>query len=357
MFKKELFYLLLFCVSGCGFVPSLDTVVSDNRDKYKASKSLPDLEIPPDLTSEALEDSLAIPDEEQTNVFSEFQKRKALRQNQQADGIQAIDLSDLENTQFIVTGERFEIWSELRNFLLDTNFVLSIEDFELGVLETEFKNIEVAGVVEQREKINIFLDDLENTGELSLVLESEQQENISDDAGEVIWSDSEKSAAKAREWLASISAYLSANSAEVETVTDAVVSSEPALLDKAKAELLNTGDKKYLLIPSGFSQAWHDIEKALQAAGFYVAEKHEDTAMYSIIYYPAHDDPEQEAGLLDKLALWKDKEESVLLKISLTGVGETTEVTVLDEQGKWIDSEESSQMLSKLEVHYNQLFN
>ncbi|SMN11295.1 Outer membrane protein NlpB, lipoprotein component of the protein assembly complex (forms a complex with YaeT, YfiO, and YfgL); Lipoprotein-34 precursor [uncultured Candidatus Thioglobus sp.] len=317
------------------------------------------MEIPPDLTSEALEHPLAIPDEEQANTLSAFQKSKTLRQSQQAVVTTATNLSNIGGgSQFIVTGERFDVWSELREFWLDRDFVLDVDDLELGVLETEFKDIEIDGRVEKREKIKMFLDQLEDTSELLLVLESEQQENISDDNLEVVWSKSENSDAQAREWATSLNSYLHGSS-EIEMVDDDPVAStsEPELLAKAKAEILNIGDKKYLLVPSDFFQAWHDIEKTLQAAGLYVVEKYEDKAIYSILYYPVESDSQEEENLLDKLTLWGKEEESIPLQISLTGVGNETEIIVLDEQGQWINNEDSNKILSNLEVHYNRLPN
>lgn len=358
MFKKALFYLLLCCVSGCTLFPKLDTVIPDNRDKYQKSESLPRLDIPPDLTSEALEDPLAIPDEEQANALSVFQKRKTLRQNQQAVVTQTTDFSDEERIQFIIAGDRFNVWSDLRNFWLDRNFILDIDDFELGVLETEFKDIDINGVVNQREKIKVFLDENENTGELLVVLESEKQENIAEDNAEVTWGKSENSYEKAKEWAAILVAYLNGNS-ELETVDEALITTndEPELLVKAKAEVLSVGDKKYLLLSSDFFQAWRDIEKTLQAAGIYVTEKYEDKAIYSIIYYPLYSDSQEKESLLEKLALWESQEESVSLQISLTSVGNETEIIVLDEQGEWINNTDSDKILSNIAINYNRLFN
>src|SRR2546430_9764238 len=64
-----------FTLGGCG----MDKVLPDKQHEYKKSQSLPDLEVPPDLSSESINDTMAVPevDANGTATFSTYQERIA----------------------------------------------------------------------------------------------------------------------------------------------------------------------------------------------------------------------------------------------------------------------------------------
>ena len=71
-------YLILILIAllsaSCSYVPSLDSIIPDKRQEYKKSESLPDLEVPPDLTAEGVNDSMDIPGEGAS--LSQYQKKR-----------------------------------------------------------------------------------------------------------------------------------------------------------------------------------------------------------------------------------------------------------------------------------------
>ena len=70
--------------AGCSrFVPKLDEVVPDKRTAYRKSETLPDLEVPPDLTTDAIQDRMAIP-EGGTASYSTYQQRRSQQQGRAA---------------------------------------------------------------------------------------------------------------------------------------------------------------------------------------------------------------------------------------------------------------------------------
>lgn len=86
-FEFRLVKLFIVTVAGimlasCGKLPKLDDVLPDTRDTYESSQSLPDLEVPPDLT---LEDTgeMAIPGEdEEPATLSEFERMKRVQRGE-----------------------------------------------------------------------------------------------------------------------------------------------------------------------------------------------------------------------------------------------------------------------------------
>ena len=55
--------LLAVSLGACSkIIPKLDEVIPDNRQDYVKAQTLPDLEVPPDLSTEAIRDRMAIPE-------------------------------------------------------------------------------------------------------------------------------------------------------------------------------------------------------------------------------------------------------------------------------------------------------
>ncbi|MDE0283406.1 MAG: hypothetical protein OXN26_02485, partial [Gammaproteobacteria bacterium] len=50
-------------LTSCAYMPDIGKILPDKKSEYKKSESMPDLEIPPDLTADAINDSMNIPNE------------------------------------------------------------------------------------------------------------------------------------------------------------------------------------------------------------------------------------------------------------------------------------------------------
>jgi outer membrane protein assembly factor BamC len=122
-----------------------------------------------------------------------------------------------------------------------------------------------------------------------------------------------------------------------------------------RAEILNAGEgKEYLTIPDEFSRAWRNIEDGISESGMYIEKKDVEKGIYFVIYYATPN--KKEEGLFSKLKFWADDDEDgKAFHISLTGVGDKTEVVVLDDEDKWEENRDASRILSMLQSHYNRL--
>jgi outer membrane protein assembly factor BamC len=357
MLSKRIFLLFLTSVllTGCGALPSLGEVMPDNRTKYQRSQSLPDLEVPPDLTSDALNDPMVIPDEEDANTLSEFQRRKNMRQGGQMSDAEMAMLNNADEKWLSVQGTTFSIWPQLREFWLAKGFEIDLDDAEFGVLETQFREISVDGVVTNREKFKIFSEEGGTPGNLILFLSSERQEAIILSDGNFEWIGQESNMEDVTLLVSELNVHFYGESAAASSSSSgsgqAVIPQAPVI----KAEILNAGEgKEYLTIADEFSRAWRNIEAAISESGMYIEGKDEEKGMYYVIYYAAPD--EEKKSLMDKLKFWgDDDEDGRAFHISLTGVGDKTEVVVLDEEDQWLESPEASRILSLLQSQYNRL--
>ena len=119
-----------------------------------------------------------------------------------------------------------------------------------------------------------------------------------------------------------------------------------------KPQVLNAGDGKlYLTIPEEFERAWKHTEIALQNTGLQIVGKDSTRGLY-LINYPGNE-PKEKRGLFSRPAFWKgDKSEEMLYQLSLTGVGNTTELIVLDENGDWETADEAARILALIRGRY-----
>jgi len=205
-----------------------------------------------------------------------------------------------------------------------------------------------------REKFKIFSEEGGTPGKLILFLSSERQENISGSGGSVDWIGQESSDEREKELISELNVHFYGVSA----VTSSSTGSKRSASSKSpviRAEILNAGDgKEYLTIPDEFSRAWRNIEDAISESGMYIDKKDKEKGIYFVLYYPAPD--EENKSLLSKLKFWgDDDEDGKEFHISLTGVGDKTEVVVLDDEDKWEENRDASRILSILQSHYNRL--
>jgi len=359
MLRKKIFllFLALFLINSCGSLPSLDEVLPDNRTKYQKSRKLPDLEVPPDLTSEALNDPLAIPDEEDATTLSEFQRRKLMREGGQLSDAEMAMLDNADEKWMVVQGTSIDVWPKLREFWIAKGFDMDLDDAELGVLETQFKNILIDGEVTNREKFKIFSEEGGTPGKLVLFLSSERQEKISGSDGQVDWIGQESSEEREKELMGELNMYFYGVSASPDTslTVSGQSGTRSRRIPEIRAEILSAGDdKEYLAVPDEFSRAWRNVEDAISASGMYIESKDKEKGIYIVLYYGSSS--EDEKSFMQKLKFWEsDDADGKEFHISLTGVGDKTEIVVLDDNDKWLTSDDAGRVLSLLQSQYNRI--
>ena len=352
---KRIFVLLVFVqlINACALVPKLDEVVPDRRKDYQKSESLPDLEVPPDLTVDALEDPLEIPDEEVTTL-SEYEARKGNR----AVGVSGQDLSAvgaLEGEKWIlVQGSTAELWPRLREFWNSRGYTMDIDDPDLGVMETGWLETSNQGISVIRDKFSLFTETAGSAGTTIIYLSNERQERIEGTGEQTGWLDIQSDPDYEKKIVNEMNIYFYGENASITTTSLATGRSTPAASSvslKPRAEIQDLGaDKVFLSLPDEFNKAWLLTEKAILRAGMFIESDDRSKGLYHVLYY----EQEGEEGLLSKLKFWEDDEdEGKGFQISLTGVGEKTELVVLDDEGDWVPKEDATKVLTYIQSQYN----
>lgn len=347
MIKNLLYFVLFVFLTGCDAVPTLDDVLPDRRTEYRKSEALPDLEVPPDLTTEALEDPMVIPDE-QITTLSEFEQQRALRDGT-IPGTNLPLTGGTDQEQWItLPGNNEEIWPKLREFWKDKAYEIDLDDAELGVLETLWLESNDGDRI-TRNRYKIYAEPSQNTGNTVLFISSEREEQS---AGSE-WNPIDRDITSEKEIVAELN-LLFYGTVTPQASSSQLTRTNQSLPQKKLAKIENLDEEKiYLSLPDEFSLAWSVTEDALKEAGIFIEDQEQEKGLYHIIYYPA---VEEDEGLLDKLKFWgDDEEEGVKYQISLTGVGEKTELVVLNEKGDWLEQETASRLLTELQLHYNRV--
>ncbi len=354
--------LLLPLLGACSkYMPKLDEVLPDKRTEYRKSKTMPDLEVPPDLTTDAIRDRMAIPEGGDVATYSTYQERLA-DQRKEKELAQAGEaaLQKLENEYLLaVSGAPGLVWPQLRTFWQENGYTLELDDPELGVMETAWlENSEAL----TRDKFKIFSEPGEDPTTTLLYI-SHLGEELVPEGEQLVWSPRVRDEALEERVVGSLrTAFSSEQSAPPATAPDRVAaapaaSSQPRTVGGGeRAEIVSAGDGRlYLAVQSAYTEAWRLTSRALRDAGVEVEAEDIDRGIFQVRFVEqTASSAKKKGGMLSKLAFWKGGDVEHEYRLSLTGVGEKTEVVVLDAEGRWDTSDAASSLLAALHQRLNE---
>jgi len=113
---------------------SLDKVLPDTRTEYEKAESLPDLEIPPDLTADAINDSMMIPGERGRASLSARSRSAA------GSAIKQAEIRRLDSTRSLLyLPEELEVaWTEIEKVLVGAGIEINEKDPEKGIFDITY---------------------------------------------------------------------------------------------------------------------------------------------------------------------------------------------------------------------------
>ena len=360
--------LMAAALSGCSkLVPKLDEVLPDSRKDYLKAQTLPDLEVPPDLSSEAIKDRMAIPDGGKTAKYSTYQERRAASPKVAAVAevgkpqAAAVRVLDSEHVLSIV-GTPAQVWPKLRDFWGTQGYKLDLDDSELGVIETAWSEDKAKL---SRHKYKLFAEAGTEAATTVLYLSHEGQELTP--KGEALeWEHKPRDVDAERGMVDNLQTYLAGQGTAVVGATTpaaasaatapAAVASDasapattPTVLGEHQAEIVTVGGgKTYLSVGEEFPVAWQSTGAALEQVGVQIKDSDKGRGVY-IVKVAA---PAGETSALSKLKFW-NRDGAKELQVSLTGVGAKTEVVVLDRDGRWDTGDTAASLLHKLHEALN----
>lgn len=350
-------FIVLMLVGCSKLVPKLDEVLPDRRTEYKKSKTLPDLEVPPDLTTDAIQDRMAIPKAGETASFSTFQERAAERKrDQELQRSESSAIKLLENeTVLAAQGVTVQIWPQLRSFFQNLGYSLELDDEELGVIETAWNENQEELV---RDKFKVFAEPGQEPGTTLLYI-SHRGEELVPQGDKLVWQARARDAELERRVVERIETTLNGGSSPDapqprRTAERAPAAAAPVAAASADgpqhSELISAGGGKvYLALAEQFNDAWGSVSRALVRTGANVEQEDRNRGLF--IVRTGSGPAKKKQGVFSKLKFWGDDAEQ--LQLSLTGVGDKTEIVALNRDGQWETSESAVQFLTRLNQELN----
>ena len=359
-------FFVLAVVSGCGGKKG-------TKIDYEAARTLPPLEIPPDLSS--------LPPDTHTSTsggssgaatYSQFEKEQQRKQGPKYAGL----LPEFQNVRLVRAGsERWlvinetpdKLWPQLLDFIDKMGLSISKQEPAAGIMQTNWaeNRAGAGGGVERffskitgqgagtglRDRYRIRLERGEQPGTTEIFLTHRGvQSVVVQDTGPVDLTGRELQGRSA--WIprpsdpeleAQMLRLLMVHLGTTPSRAKAIIASAQPVPDRAK--LIRTANGyPYLTVADTRERAWRRVGLSLDRIGFTVEDR--DRSKWT--YYVRYIDPGEEGKKKKKEKLQQKTE----YQIALQSVDDGTKVEVLDNDGKPEASKTSEQILSLL---YEQL--
>ena len=370
-------------VSLVGCETSLQKMIEDSLPEkskaYESSTRLPPLEIPPDLTSNRVGERLSVPSSGEVS-FSDLQNNQAQGQlvnnaeimPQQTD----IRVERNGNKRWLVVDARPEqVWGRLRDFWIETGFVIKVEDASIGIMETDWaeKRTDVPlGTLETffsklstglysagtRDKFRSRLERGDRPGTTEIYVSHrgarQIQASTNNTEGNLAlatdssfrWEPRATDPELEAEMLTRMMAFFGMEQSAAEERVAARRERAP------RAHIVRDNDGGVVLaLREEFSQAWRRTGLALDRVGFTVEDRDRSRGMYFVRYVdPVKEELAKQKGILSSLKFWSDDDKPVNNEylVSLVGGENTTRVLILDKTGQREVSDTATRILGLL---------
>ncbi len=300
IYRAIAWLLLSLSLTHCG-------IISNKGVDYKKSRTIPTLEVPPDLTSTSIEEELAIPNETSSNgaTLSEYQAEQIIRPvaTQTTNVLPLSEIVKIKrdgNMRWLeVQASPEQVWSKVRDFWLDQGFLLTQENPRTGIMVTEWKEnrgdipqdglrkyigeaLDILYSSSTRDKFRIRLERRKaEITEIYLIHQGAEEVSQGDN---FVWQGRPSNPDLEAEMLTRLMVFLG-----IEEKRARVLIAEAKEAPTERATLIREGGKIQLTIHDGFEQTWRRTGLALDRVGFAVEDRSRDEGVYFVRYI----DPEK----------------------------------------------------------------
>ena len=338
----------LLVLSGCS---SISNLLQSDRIDYKSSgQAGPSLDIPPDLTQLSRETRYVVPGTvASANAFQVGQTTQSLPVASLAVGDVRIERAG--NQRWLVVNRPADkLWGPIRDFWLESGFLLALDQENLGIMETDFA--ENRAKLPQdfiRNALGKVLDSLYSTGERDkfrtrlernaaggteiYISHRSMVETIvgggksGAPAGDgTVWQPQPPNPELEAEFLRRLMVKLGVTQEQSKAL---VASATP----RSTSRLANVNGVPVVQIEEGFDRSWRRVGLTLDRTGFTVEDRDRAQGIYFVRYVDVTSD-KKEPGFFGKLFSSSASASAPLkYRIALKSAGEATTVSVLNAQG------------------------
>ncbi|MEK9811904.1 MAG: outer membrane protein assembly factor BamC [Bordetella sp.] len=352
--------------SSLSVLVGCSTITGANDIDYQSARPVDKpLEVPPDLITPSRDERFSVPASGSASR-SQFERQQGSRQQvPSASGVLPA-MSGMEirrigvQTVLVVNQPAERLWPVVRQFWVDSGFVIAQEDPAIGYLETEWAE-DRSKIPEDfiRKTIGRVFDRVYDTGlrdmfrirlerlgaqqtEISLVHRG-LQEVIKGDGGTPTWTNRASDPQLEETFLRRLMVKLGAN----EDQTAGLVAQGQKAADNF-AQMTNTNGLGLIQLAEPFDRAWRRVGVAIDRLGFSVEDRDRSKGLFYIRYR----DPTQEAadnkGFFGRIFAAKPDESVLVYQIQVVEQSGSSQVRVLTQKGEPTNDRNARQLLSVL---------
>ena len=362
------FATLLLCLLAAVSVGACQTIAEKRKIDYKSTRTLPPLDIPPDL---ATPEGTKGPEQGGTGpatlsgfVSGESQKKAP----GSSDVLPAYDGIRIERAGqirwLVVKLPAEQLWPRVREFALDRGLIIDKENPETGVLETDWaenranvgsglqkllsKSLGTLYSTGLRDKYRIRLERGSVSGTTEIYLSHRGMEEVivgssPDGVGETRWQSRPSDPDLEAEMLRLLMASLGVKE-EVAKNMIAATAGTPA---PERAKLNREKDGISLTLQEDFERAWRRVGLVLDRTSFTVEDRDRSKGVYYVRYIDP-DTAQKKKGWFRSLFSKKETDPTNDYQIVLKGNNASTRVDVLTKEGAPEQPKSSERILTLL---------
>jgi outer membrane protein assembly factor BamC len=359
----------------------LDPILPEREAAYKSSKTAPPLEVPPDLSSATLNDTMVVPSLAQGSAtYSAY-----------VNGTQ-VAMASVNGVLPRLNGVRIEragserwlivdvppgvVWPKVRDFWLSQGFLIQLEDPSIGIMETDWaekRTIFDGGAISNffsklsselygattrdmyrtrlergtiPETTEVYVShrgaEYVSTGKLSRALDATGSEEV------YVWQPRPSDPELEAEMLSRLVITFGIKKDAATTLVAAAAERPP------RAHIVRDGEGASVLdLQDNFSRAWRRTGLALDRVGFTVEDRDRSRGLYYVRYIDTDKvDSGKDDSFFGTLKFWGDDEplDQNEYLVSLVGKQSTTQIVILDTDGKREHGETADRILGLLHI-------
>ncbi|MFC7287900.1 outer membrane protein assembly factor BamC [Herminiimonas glaciei] len=372
--KRGMIYLLALTggLAGCS---SINSILEPGRIDYKSEvKKTPTLEIPPDLTQLQRENRYALPDSNRgTATASSYNAQQVARPTEQAATVAPKAFNDIRverdgSQRWLVINQTPEVlWPKIKDFWQDNGFLINLEAPQSGVMETDWA--ENRAKIPQdfiRSTLGKVFDSLYSTGErdkfrtrlergangtTEVYISHRGAEEVltGTDKETTVWTARASDPDLEAEFLSRLMVSLGAEDTRAKAAVANVVA------QSSRAKLVKAPSGSYVQVDESFERAWRRVGLALDRVGFTVEDRDRSQGLYFVRYVDQGDDAKntEKKGFFANLFTFgsskADKDKAAArYRVAIKSSGDTSQITVLNSDGKLESSKTGERILSLL---------
>lgn len=349
------FATLFLCLLAAVAVGACQTITEKRKIDYKDTRTLPPLDIPPDLSApEGVKGATEpVPG---TATYSGFVSEKGAQSKEPVtsevlpdfDGIQM--KRDGQIRWLVVKMPADQVWPKVREFVLNNGFIIDKESPQTGIIETDWSENRANVVTGLQRVLSKALGTLYSTGtrdKFRIRLEkgatpdtteiylsdSRMVEKIvnkvgAEDVGDTRWEPGPSDPGLEAEMLRKLMVSMGVKEDKVKSVVATAEATPPV----EHAKLTHQGDSTTLTLPEDFERAWRRVGLALDRTSFTVEDRDRSKGIYYVRYIDP-DKPGGNKGFFARLFSSKAKEPTNEYQIFVKGDETASRVDVLKKDG------------------------